>query len=193
MKTVAYLMAAAALVCLSARSFAASVGPSGYANDFATQPPATDWATLSVAGAAGVQYDMDTNVNFTITGTGVTAQTAPGTGTPPAAAGTAIWHSTAFYLQTRPTGNRYTALMAKFVNNSGTNATEIRVGYDFTVVSAGVPEETGRGTRAYYSLTGLADSWVNIGVLNTTESANLVANRSATISVPWPDGGSLYL
>src|SRR6188472_2538585 len=100
MKTRALLLAAVA-VCLSITSFAATVGPAGYSNDFGTQPPGTDWATSSRAGGAGDNYDVDVDVT-NITATAVSAQPGPATGTPPAAAATAVWHSTAFYLQTRP-------------------------------------------------------------------------------------------
>src|SRR4051794_10564513 len=101
------------------RGLGASVGPSGYTNNFAVQPPAADWATLSMAGAGGDIYDTDAHVNANITASGVNAQTIADNANAPAAHASAKWSSAGLYLQTRPTGNRYTALMGKFVNDSG--------------------------------------------------------------------------
>jgi acid phosphatase type 7 len=194
MKTAALFLAAMAALCsISSPISAATVGPAGYNNDFAAQPPAADWATFSRAGGANDAYEVDADVNATITAAGITTQVGPGTGTPPAALATAVWHSSAFYLQTRPTGNRFTALMAKFVNDTGTNATEFRIAYDFTIAAGGIVEETGRGNRVYYSLTGLSGSWVNVTPLNTSASANATAPVAATVSVVWPNGGQLYI
>src|SRR6185503_14919673 len=44
----------------------ATVGPDGYANGFSTQPPATDWATLSIPGAGTDTYDPDAEVNTSV-------------------------------------------------------------------------------------------------------------------------------
>src|SRR6185503_4507458 len=103
MKNAALLLAALAIVCLPGHAHAAIVGPAGYSNDFGSQPVATDWATFSRPGGAGDGYEMDGDVNANIVAGGVTTPVGQGTGTPPAAVGTAVWHSTAFYLQTRPT------------------------------------------------------------------------------------------
>jgi hypothetical protein len=193
MKTAVVLLAAMAMVSLSGRTSAATVNPSGYSNTFGVQPSADDWATLSVAGGANDQYEVDADVNANITAGGVTAQTTASAGEPPAAAGTATWHSANFYLQTRPTGNRYTALMAKFVNNTGTNATEISISYLFTIAAGGIVEEATRGNRVYYSLNGSAGSWVNVAALNNTSSTAGSQNVTANVALSWPDGGSLYL
>jgi hypothetical protein len=184
----------AALLLLGTRASAALVGPTGYTNGFGSQPPAADWATLSRAGFAGDSYTMDADVNAAITASTVTFQTTLDGANPPPTNTNAVWSSPGLYLQTRPTGNRYTALMGKFVNNTLTNATEITFSYVRTIAgSATLTEESGRGTRVYYSLTGLANSWTNIASLNHTETANGVSNQLATIAVNWPHGGSLFL
>src|SRR5687767_6735100 len=139
MKT-AFLLAASAMLCALGLS-AATVSPNGYTNDFGVQPAASDWATVSIAGGAGDAYDLDADVNGSITAAGVIAQTTANAAVPAAQAGTASWSSSGFYLQTRPTGNRYTVLMGKFVNETGTNATAISVSYLFTIAAGGIPEE----------------------------------------------------
>jgi hypothetical protein len=184
----------AALLWLGVHAPAAIVGPAGYTNGFGSQPAAADWATLSSAGAAADGYTMDADVNASITANGVVSQTILDSGNPPPGTNTAVWSSSGLYLQTRPTGNRYTALMGKFVNNTGTNATQITFSYVRTIAgSATLTEDSGKGTRAYYSLTGLANSWINIAGLNHTEMANGVSNQLAVITANWTNGGNLFL
>lgn len=187
------ILALAAPLLFAAGARAALVPPGGYTNDFATQPPAADWATVSVAGGATDTYTLDTDVNASVTAAGVTAQTTPATGTPAAGATTAIWNSAAFHLQTRPTQNRYTVLMGKFVNDTGTNATQITLAYQLTSPGGGVAEEADRGTRVYYSFTGLAGSWTNLAALNNTISAAGVFPIATNLALNWTNGGSLFL
>src|SRR5262245_39304914 len=191
MKSAARLVVLAFMLCVAMRAMPANVPQSGYTNDFGSQPPAVDWATFNVAGAAANTYDLDTDVNAAITAAGVSAQTTLDMGNPPVQLATATWSSTGFYLQIRPTGNRYTVLMGKFVNDTGTNATEIAISYLFTIAGAANAEEAGKGTRVYYSLTGATNSWTNLGALNTTAAAG--ASVSTNVAVDWPHGANLYL
>jgi len=181
-----------ALLFLTDGARAASVGPAGYTNAFSSQPSSADWATFTRTGVATDVYDMDADVNANVTASGTTSQPGGTSSDPPSASGTATW-STAGYLQTRPTGVRYVPLMAKFVNNTGSNASQITFSYDFTIALGGVSEEVGMGTRVYYSLTGLANSWTNLPALNTTASANGRTNLSATLNLNWAVGASLFL
>src|SRR5688572_13853525 len=149
-----FLIILGLLGLLAGAAGAANVEPGiGYTNAFGTLPPAEEWATGSIAGSAQDTYDMDADVNANTSADGVTAQTTSDPGNPAAATANAAWSSTGFYVQTRPTGNRYTVLMGKFLNNSGTNATQVTVSYLSTIAGGGVAEETGRGTRVYYSLS----------------------------------------
>jgi len=175
-------------------ALAAIVGPAGYFNDFTFQPAATDWATLSIGGTAGDGYtggSIDAEVNVNITASGVTNQLGASALNPPMQFSNAVWSSTGLYLQSRPTGNRYTALMGKFLNDSGTNATEINIAYIFTVAAAASIEDV--GIRAYYSHTALPGTWTNIPDLNSLLSVNASSNMSATLPVNWTNGGALYL
>ena len=126
-------------------SEAASVNAgTGYANDFGTQPPAADWSTRAFGTAAGAIVDaagLDAAVQ-TNSAAIITAQTTLNAGNPPANLAAATWSSTGFYLQTRPTQNAATLLMLSLTNNTGTNATAIRIQYDFvTNRAAGANEE----------------------------------------------------
>jgi hypothetical protein len=179
---VKWINIAALSTAIAPHTQAAEVGGSGYTNAFATQPLAADWATVSMPGAAADAYDMDSDVSANIILGGVTAPTSADAGNPPAANLNATWSSTGFNLQTRPMGSRYTVLMGKFVNNTGTNATQITLSYSLTVAAGGVAEESGKGLRVYYSLSGLAESWINLPALNSTASANGTIPMSATLA-----------
>ncbi len=189
--TMAVLVAA---LCLTVRANAASVNAgSGYTNSFELQPVAADWSTYSAVGSASDNYDMDTDVNANLTADLVVAPTLSDPEDPPAKNGAAMWSSSGLYLLTRPTGNRYTVLMGQFVNNTKTNATQLTIGYLLTLAGEGIPEDSGQGTRVYFSLTGEAGSWTNVPALNTTASADGTTPMSASVDVDWPDGANLYV
>src|SRR5689334_25184701 len=165
--------ALAASFCLST-SFAADVGSSGYTNSFDALPGAIDWATSSRSGGIADNYDPDADVQTNITAALVTTALTSSSSDPAAASLRAIWSSAGLYVQTRPTANRYTTLMGKFQNTSGTNAAQIALSYQLTFAGTTVAEEPGRGTRVYYSLTGLSNSWINLAALNTEASNGVV-------------------
>lgn len=182
------------LALLAGFAQAATVGPAGYTNSFATQPAASDWATLNRVGGGADAYDMDADVNANVSAATVVTAITAAAADPAAAAATASWSSTGFYLQLRPTGNRYTVLMGKFVNNTGTNATQVNISYLLTIAGASANEEAGKGTRVYYSLSGELNSWSNLPTLNQTLSVATPAQAVSTnLMVNWTNGGSLYL
>src|SRR5678816_49531 len=148
--------------------------------------PATDWATVSIAGAGGDTYELDPDVNASITAGGVMTQTSPGTGDPATQNALAVWSATGF-LQTRPTGNRYTALMGKFVNNTGTNATRITISYVLTIAGTAATEDAGKGTRVYYSLNGTTNSWINLPAFNTVASSGS-SILATNLDLNWTNG-----
>ncbi len=174
-------------------SHAATVGPAGYTNDFSAQPPVEDWATSTRSGAQGDTYDMDADVNTNITAAVANVQPAANTGDPPSATLRAVWSSTGLYLQTRPTGNKYTTLMGKFVNHSGSNATEIVVSYRLTIAGAVVAEDPGKGTRVYYSQTGATNTWINLPTFSSVATNSGSTIYATNIPVNWADGDPFYL
>ena len=178
---------------LASGASGASVGPSGYTNDFSAQPPTADWATISRAGASTDTYDMDTDVNANITASGTTTQTQSSVNDPPGATGNATWSSPGKYLQTRPSGVRFTALMGKFINNTGTNAAQVTVSYLFRITLGGIAEDPGKGTRVYYSLTGLTNQWTNLASLNVNSSTDLLLTLATNLTLNWTNGGTFYL
>lgn len=171
----------------------ASVGPSGYTNSFNAHPPAADWATLNLLGDPVDVYNPDTEVNASVSTASVTAQTMPDSGNPPGANANGVWSSTGLYLQTRPTGNRGTVLMGKFVNNTGSNVTQVTVSYRLMITGGGGMEESGKGTRVYYSLSGLPNSWVNVAALNNLLFMEGIFAVTANVGLNWTNSGSLFL
>ena len=129
------------------KSPAANVSPAGYTNSFDALPAAADWATSSRAGGVADNYDMDLDIQTNIAATVVTTAITSSASDPAAASLRAVWSSTGLYVQTRPTGNRYTTLMGKFLNASGSNVAELVISYQLTFASTTIAEEPGRGTR----------------------------------------------
>jgi len=171
---------------------AASVGPEGYTNSFDAQPTAADWATANLPGGSNDAYDMDATVNTNAVATSVTNATTASALNPPGVLGLATWSSSGLYLQTRAASSRYVMLMAKFVNNSGSNATEVAISYRLTIAGNQAAEDAEKGTRVYYSTTGRTGTWVNLPVFNTVAS-NGTYNLSTNLSLNWPVGTNLFL
>ena len=190
MKTHSLLLAAFTFVAIQAK--AGSVGPGGYFNNFAARPAAADWSTRSITGGANGAADstnafrVDTNVAAVAAST-VTTQVLDLSPLDPAGTNAlATWTSAgSAYLQTRPTGNRITLLMATLVNNTGSNVDAISISYTFTIATTNTEEVAGQ--RVYYSFTGAVGSWLNIAAPTSTGPV------SVTISSTWLDGSPLYV
>src|SRR5688572_13010922 len=106
-------LSAAALLLVAASVSGANVGPGGYTNAFATQPLVADWATSSINGAPGDNYDLDVDVNARIVATNITTQISASAADPVGIGLRASWSSSGLYLATRPNGNRYATLIGK--------------------------------------------------------------------------------
>lgn len=170
---------------------AATVSTAGYTNEFLTQPSASDWAITNRTGAGGDAYTMDTDVNaFANAALTVVPTTSAAPADTGAGSAIPIYHNTLRMLQTKPTGNRWSGLIGKFVNVTGTNATQIRIMYSRMIVADTTTTEE-MGTRVYYSTTGT--TWTNITALNNTLTTSGSNFLDTTVSLPWPNGGNLYL
>lgn len=195
----AVVLAAMVLLPCAGRLGAAMVeAVTGYTNDFSSRPLAADWSTRffgtstgsSAAGEVTTVAELDAAVQTNLAAA-ITTQCGSASGTPPSGASTAVWASGGGYLQTRPTQCAATLLMATFINNTGTNATTLRVRYDYTTNRASLATEEVRGHRVYYSLWGIANGWSNIADLSQTAQTNL--SLDLTLAEPWTNGSKLYL
>ena len=114
---------------------------------------------------------------------------------PPVPLATAQWNSTGYYLQTRPTANAATLLMATLRNDTGADVLAVTVGYTLgaLVVAGSEIREEVPGHRAYYSLTGATGNWVHIPEFDSASPSN-AGPRSAVLNLGlWPAGTTLFL
>ncbi|MBI5387082.1 MAG: lamin tail domain-containing protein, partial [Verrucomicrobia bacterium] len=175
--------------CFALGAQAASVGAGGYTADFGTQPSAADWSTYSVSGGSGDITSLpglDTPVQ-TLAAASINGQVGADAANPPAANALAYWSSSGLYLQTRPTGNQATVLMCTLVNNIGAEAGAVSLSYD--ALKTDTVTEEAIGQRAYYSLSGAANSWTVIPEFSAGTDGRLTAN----LTLRWPSGGTLYV
>src|SRR5439155_3430148 len=191
-----YLMAVlAALTSFSVRVEAASVGPAGYTNNFAIRPAAADFSTSGgISGASGDIANpgaLDAAVQ-NVTVSTITAQvTDSSPANPPVKLGTAQWTSAgSAYLMTRATANAATLLLARLVNNTGTNCNVLHFNYQLTV-GVSVSEEV-PGQRLYYSFSGTPGAWTLVPAVSGVNASGVV-NANVPLDQIWPNGGTLYL
>jgi len=181
------------LAGLTSAQGAISVGPTGTGVlTFDATPVAADWSTASAAGGAtgfGTALDMDTDIIGITEATTITT-TLPTSGTvPPSANALARRNTTGNYLQTPPTGNAYTILMATLQNDTGGTKAFLNVSYDLNVLNT--PNEQIPGWRVFWSMTGAAGTWQPIPSLSGALPAGRV---SASIQLDsWAVGGTVYL
>jgi hypothetical protein len=161
---------------------------------FDTRPFAVEFSTANWAGNANGPADtaaiMDGRVQLLDAST-INLQLGEATGTPPAAAGPALWASAGRYLITRPTGTLGSLIMARLQNDSGATRTALDISYNLTVelpVTEQIP-----GHLVYYSLTGAPSSWRQIPGIS---GSGTTGRKSATLDLsatPWTVGSLLYV
>jgi len=191
-RTSSVTIAVSLLLAAATWTEAANVPPSGYTNSFATQPAQADWASANRSGLSNDPYDMDAEASTNVPVAQFTNAVVVSSGNPPGALANASWSSTGLYLQTRPSSSRYVMLLGKFVNQTGTNATEIALSYRLNFAGTAAAEDTNKGTRVYYSLTGATGSWVNIPAFNTTNNSGSYV-LSTNMPIDWPYRSNLFL
>ncbi len=177
-----------------------SVGTSGTTgiNNFSAQPTATEWSSLSVGSDNAAAYTTAAALSTRVIAatSAETVNNALGTSAtqPPSQDGLARRNTATngLYIQTRPTGNEYTLLMASLKNDSGATIPALRVSYSFaTAMGAGmnITEEV-PGLLGFFSLTGAPGSWQPIPEFSTATPGEL----TATLNVgSWPNGTLMYI
>ncbi len=169
-----------------------AVGASGSGTlTFGTLPPASQWSTLSWTGdsnTAGNVAQLDAQVQL-LTAAGI-ATTLGQSGTwLPSTNALARHNTTQLLLQTRPTGVVGCALMATLRNTTGGGINGLNIAYDFGKPVTGIEQVA--GLRAYYSLTGLANSWTLIPALTTATPGALMT--TVGLSSTWANGAVMYV
>src|SRR5688572_19008906 len=132
-RPVGRLAFALALLLAGAAQAAISVSGGGTGTlTFDALPAVTEWSTLNLTGGgnsiqstavmdAYVQARSAADVNAVLGSSGTV---------PPSGNALARWNSAQFYLQTLPTGNAATLLMATLQNDVGADANDMTITYD---------------------------------------------------------------
>jgi autotransporter-associated beta strand protein len=152
----------------------------------------SEWATLSVTPnnaavgetAAGIDTIMSSIPAGSINAT-ILSKTGGGT------SGPAYWRSENASLETRPTGNTATLLMAKLYNESGSAVPSVLLSYTFGLVSQ-TPAEAFKGHRVYWSKTGATGSWTAVGDVLRTVVGSATANLTLA-PLDWANGETLFV
>jgi hypothetical protein len=190
-----------ALLALLASVFMArgaiSIGPSGSGViSFTAAPAVADWSTRTLAGtddsyanAAALDAAVNGPTNAANTISNPLIDFSPTN--PPAQNALASWTSGGnMYVQTRPTGNGATELMATLQNNTGSNVTGLTITY--TLGAAGtIRVEQVASHQVYYSLSGAAGSWTKIPTLSDAVAGTV--SGPAPFASAWPPGSTAYL
>jgi Concanavalin A-like lectin/glucanases superfamily/Bacterial Ig domain/Bacterial TSP3 repeat/Calcineurin-like phosphoesterase len=157
---------------------------------FNTTPPAGDWSTVSLAGAAGTLATVAAvdAAAQALTAAGITTQL--GTQAATLTNAMAQRSSNSNFIYTAATGNNATALMATLQNSSGAAVNAITIAYDYTRI--GTATEEAMGHRVFVSLTGAANSWTLISPLSGI-ATNQALSTTVTLSSAWANAASLYL
>ncbi len=174
---------------------AALVGPAGYTNAFTTRPVAADFATsIAIAGAStdiSTPAELDAAVQGVAPSSITTQVTDASPNNPPAKLAAAQWTSAgSAYLVTRPTGNAATLLMARLVNNTGTNCNVLQFKYQLTV-GANLTEQV-PGQRLYYTTSAAANSWTPLPAVSGL-NASAPVSTNVLLNQVWTNQATLYL
>lgn len=175
------------------------IGPGGSAvQTFATQPTlASGWSggfygssALGFTSTAALDAHVVSN-----TAAGAINTPLPSSATqPPAQNSLPRWNSTGFYLQSKPTGNDYLILMAHLRNATGSNVTHVVVRYDWDQKVSNPVGESVPGYRAFYSISGLPQTWTLIPELSTFTVNSTAQTLQALVPLGvWTNGADLYL
>jgi len=193
------LLPLAALLPVSVLQAAVSITDPPVPDPFPGIPAVADWSTLSVAGTApGDAAALDSAVNAATDSFAVNGTVGSSATNPPSTNGIARYNTTLGLLQTRPTGNAYTLLMATLVNNTGGDLNSVKIAYDYSKASAGNTDpEVIKGLRAYFSVTGAPGSWTMIPELSMDTTGTPAAPEAKSVQLNLPAalsaGSTMYV
>jgi len=206
------LTAVAALLLTAALATRApgaiSVGDSGSGvMAFGTQPAATEWSTATSSGIGGTAGSITDAASCdavaqTLAAGSIATQLLSGSSmAPPTANEQARWNSGLLALPTRPLdsgGSRATVRMATLLNTSSGGITKLNISYDYSMYSVTNSAEQLPGLRAYYSMTGLPNSWTAIPALCGDATAGTPGpatslSTEVTLSSTWSNNTKLYV
>ena len=186
---------------------AAAVGitGAGVTVTFPLAPSGEDFASVSVAGFTGDMTDlptMDTMVPSSLAWPAVpTNWNAPANSIAVEPTASALNAQVRYAVGTQrmltgPTGNRYHALLGRFVNNAGGAIESLTLTWNLTTPldpagTGGVGSDPLAGLHVYYSTTGLLNSWTRLDGPHGSDAT--VGPSLITIPARIPSGGNLFI
>jgi hypothetical protein len=199
----------AALTLLTAAALHAqqiSVGPAGTGIlDFGTADSVTNatsgWRTVSVAGvdtdATDAQALAAAVTNLAASAINALLQSSSTISPAPAQYATARYNRANLNIQTRPSGNECTLLMATLRNDTSGPLNAVLVTYDYGAIIANdgsIPGEEIPGYLTFFSVTGEANSWILIPQLSVNGNTPIDAlNAVLVFPAPVPAGADFYI
>ncbi len=199
------ISAAAGLTLSSQAQISVTTTPS--VQTFNTLPAVTEWSTKLIGGGAGditsaaaMDADLASNPLFDA----VTINTVLPTATdfPVNQNNLGRWNNgsnpgftSGGLLQTRPTGVRYSILMATLRNDSGGSLATLNLSYDLKQYNPRPVNESVAAQRVYVSLTGAVGSWrpVTSVPLFNNSSPDQTVTASVNLRANWAAGANLYV
>jgi fibronectin-binding autotransporter adhesin len=185
----------AALMAMTSTSSHAviSIGNTPLTLTFDAAPGVGDWSTITTGIAGGGLTFVDV-ASLEI---GVAALTEAGisnplptSGTNPPSTNAAGRYNTALQaLQTRPTGNAAAVLLGRLQNANGVGISDLSVSYSLSRFNNAVVEQID-GLRAFFSITGAANSWTSLPLLSGGVAGSLTQSFATS---GWGAGGNAYI
>lgn len=197
----------AALLTLQAQA-AVEIGLLPLADPFPAVPPATSWSTLTFGTATDAAIttaaQFDAKIIAAADASTITTTLGSSGSYPPSANTIFRWNNGTgptnpgglTFLQSRATGNDYLLLLANCANTSGGDLSAIKISYDYSKLN-NLGTETIKGLRAYWSTTGLPNSWtlINAFSVDTTAAPETPQALTANLILPAPltNGSPFYV
>lgn len=170
------------MACMTAMAHGAvSVPATGITVDFAAAPAGADFASVSVAAAAGdvtsvdaLDADVTNSLAWPATATNWTANSIAVEPTASALNSQIRYAVNTARILTGPTGNKYSAFIGRFTNNAGASIESFGLTWaeGIAVASSGtgaVGTDPIAGLSVYYSRTGTTGSWVKVDGPHATD------------------------
>jgi hypothetical protein len=160
------------------------------AQTFDSLPPATEWSTRAIAGAAGEIQErsgLDAMVQTNDTGFITNALVTPFQSS--CCSGSAIWASNKvlfpYTAMSRANGDTAALLLTTLRNDTGTTISHLKISCE---ISVGAFTREEMGIRLYWSTSGSPFTWQFLQEFTNSQRLELVVNLDA-----WSAGGTLYL
>ena len=175
------------------------IGPGGSGvQTFNSLPTVADgWSGLSVgtvAGAFTTAAALDAHVITNTDASLVAAALQSSPTVPPATGSLSRWNSTGLYLQSKPTGNDYSLLLARLRNETGSNVSGVTIRYDWDQKAPNPVHESIPGQRVYYSRSGGPGTWTLLPELSVFTTNSTAQTLSVTLPLGvWSNLAVLHL